>query len=270
MVGRATQSPAGRCAASFQRTDMRRISDPLELLIAGLRDLGPLSDAAEAEVRQLPMEMLVVAPRHDILKQGDRLSECCLIVDGIFVRHTTLRSGQRQILSIHLPRDIPDLHGLAAPATDFSLGALTPARAAFIRHADLHSAMTKAPDLGVLLWRLTLSDAAMLRARLVSVGTRPAYQRVAHFFCETFVRMRALGLADETSFMLPLTQSELGSALGLSAVHVNRTLQQLRRDGVITSRGRYHVFADWRRLREAGDFDEGYLFPMTGQSGTSR
>jgi CRP-like cAMP-binding protein len=245
-------------------------SDPADILVAALRTMGPLSGAAETEVRRLPLQQKTVAPRQNLVSEGDRLTESCLVVEGLFFRYTTLRDGQRQILSIHLPGDIPDLDCLHAPATDFSLGALTAGAVAFVPHAALHNAMLNAPDLGRLFWRLTVADCAMLRARLVSVGRRPAYQRVAHFFCEVFLRMRALDLAEDTGFMLPLTQSELGGALGLSAVHVNRTLQQLRRDGVIVSRGRYHAFTDLQRLQEAGDFNDGYLFPLNGQTAPSR
>jgi CRP-like cAMP-binding protein len=192
------------------------------------------------------------------------------VLDGMFIRHTTLRAGQRQILSVHLPSDIPDLQGLHIPTLDFALAALAPGRVALIPHAELHNAIHRAPDLAALLWRMSLADAAILRSRLASASGRPAYQRIAHFLCEIFVRMRALGLAEETGFVLPITQSDLGNALGLSAVHVNRTLQQLRRDGIIISRARYHTFTDWRRLQEAGDFDDGYLFPSNGQPKVSR
>ncbi len=241
---------------------MNQTADPHELLATRLRAVGPPSGTAEAQAHQLPMRVLHVPPRHDVVREDGRLKECCLILDGFFVRHTMVGGDQRQILSFHLPGDMPNLHSLHIPETDFALGALTAGSVALIPQAALRAAIDKAPDLGDLLWRFTFADAAISRAWLASVGRRSAYQRVAHLFCETFMRMRALGLTDEAGFMLPLTQTELADALGLSVVHVNRTLQQLRHEGLIVSRGRYHGFTDWRRLQEAGDFDGSYLFQL--------
>ncbi len=238
---------------------MGRIVDPRERLLTGLRALGSIGDIAVAEASHLPMHVREVGPHHDVLREGDTSDSCCLIVDGLFTRLTMVAGGRRQILSYHLPGDIPDLQGLHYPKIDFSLSALTPGCVAFIAHSALHNAIERAPDLGSLLWRLTLVDAAMLRARIASIGRRSSYQRMAHLICELFVRMRALGLADENGFALPLTQIDLADALGLSAVHVNRTLQQLRHDGVIVSNGRHLAFTDWPRLKAVADFDDGYL-----------
>lgn len=234
--------------------------NPHDRLIAGLRAVGSLSPEDEAAARQLPLRIQPIGPHTDVLREGDRPTECCLILDGFFVRHKSVAGGHRQILSFHMLGDIPDLECLLLPTVHYSLGSLTPGRVAFIPHAALRQTVLAAPELGDLLWRATLLDASILRAWLVSIGRRPAYQRVAHLFCEVFMRMRALGIAEETGFTLPITQMEMADALGLSAVHINRTLQQLRQDGVIVSHGKYHGFTDWDRLSKAGDFDPGYLF----------
>lgn len=99
----------------------------------------------------------------------------------------------------------------------------------------------------------------MFREWLASVGRRSAYQRIAHLLCEVFVRMKAVGLAEELAFTLPITQAELADSLGLSAVHVNRVLQQLRGEGLIRSRGAQTTICDWEGLKRAGDFDANYL-----------
>lgn len=233
---------------------------PHDRLLAGLRSIGAVSSSDEELLRGLPLRMQSVAAHQDVMREGERLSECCLILEGFFCRHTIVSGGQRQILSFHLPGDMPDLASLHLEAADYSLGSLTPGRVAFVPHPALRQIMLQSPTLVDLFWRSTLIDAAIFRAWLASVGGRPAYQRIAHLFCELFVRMRSLGLTEEMGFMLPVSQSELGEALGLSPVHVNRMLQQLRHDGVIVSRGRYHGFTDWARLQKAGDFDSAYLF----------
>lgn len=182
------------------------------------------------------------------------------MLEGFFFRHRLVAGGRRQILSFHLPGELPDLAGMHLTAIDYSLGALTNGHVAYIAHTALRALIARAPAVGDLLWRYTQLEAAIYRAWLASIGCRSAYQRVAHLFCEIYVRMKKLGLAEEMGFVLPLTQTELGEALGLSAVHINRTLQQLRHDGVIVSRGRYHGFFDWERLRRAGEFEANYLF----------
>ena len=233
---------------------------PYERLIRGLQSIGEISSADEALVRELPLRVQPVGAHQDVVREGKKLTECCLVVEGFFCRHKLVDGGQRQILSFHLPGDLPDLLSLHLDTMDYSLGSLVPSQIAFIPHAALRQAMLQSPTLTDLFWRSTLIDAAIFRAWLASVGRRPSYQRIAHLFCEMFVRMRSLGLAEEMGFVLPITQTELGDALGLSAVHVNRTLQQLRQDGVIVSRGRYNSFSDWARLQKAGDFDPSYLF----------
>ena len=238
---------------------MRNHYSPHERLVSGLRTSCKLTGHEERTLRDLPLRVQGIAAHEDVVREGDRPGECTLIVDGFFCRHKIIGDGQRQILSFHLPGDVPDLQTLLIDRLDFSLGALVPSQVAFITHAALREAMEEAPALCSIFWRTTLLDAATSRGWISSIGRRPAYQRMAHLFCELYVRMRALGIAEGGGFQLPMTQIELADALGLSPVHINRTLQQLRRDGVIVSRGKYLGFNDWNRLREAGDFESNFL-----------
>ena len=162
-------------------------------------------------------------------------------------------------MSFHMPGDVPDLQSLQLRVMDHSLGTLTPVVAAFIPHGALRELIRRHPGLGGVFWRDTLIDAAVFREWLTGVGRRSAYTRTAHLVCEVFVRMSSLGLADRDSFQLPLTQVAMADALGLSAVHINRVLQDLRGEGLIASRGRTVVIRDWTGLAKAGDFDAGYL-----------
>ncbi|MFZ2029909.1 MAG: Crp/Fnr family transcriptional regulator [Vitreimonas sp.] len=205
------------------------------------------------------MRVQSVTPRKTIVVADERSATCCLIVEGFFSGHKGVGEGALQITSFHLPGDIPDLQTILFKRADFSVSALTPGVVALIPHIAFHEALAAAPALGHSLWRLSLGATLIGREWLCSVGRRTAYQRMAHLFCELYVRMRALGLAQDSSIQLPLTQAELADALGLSAVHVNRTLQQLRRDGVIECRRNWLVIIDWPRLRDAADFDAGYL-----------
>jgi CRP-like cAMP-binding protein len=230
-----------------------------DALITKLRSIGSLSLDEEAQVRQLPMRVQSVSARQDVVTEGDRPIDCCLVLDGFFFGHKLVNGGERQTLSFHLRGDMPDLQALHVPVMDYSISSLIAGRVAFIAHVALRGAIMRHPGLGDLFWRLTLLDAAIYRAWIASIGRRSASQRIAHLFCEVYTRMKELRFADEAGFTLPMTQEDIGHALGLSAVHVNRSLQQLRGRGVIVSRGRFHGFTDWDRLRQAGDFDPAYL-----------
>jgi CRP-like cAMP-binding protein len=180
-------------------------------------------------------------------------------VDGFAYRYNLTDEGKRQILSFHISGDIPDLQSLHLEVMDHSLATLGPSRLAFIRHADLLSLMHSHPRLGHLLWRDTLIDAAVFRQWMVGLGRRDAHGRIAHLLCELLVRLRAVELVEDHAFELPVTQAELSDALGITTVHVNRVLQDLRGENLITLRGGSLKVLDWEGLQRAGEFDPTYL-----------
>ncbi len=232
---------------------------PLERLITKLETIAVLSAPAKAALGALPLRLAQFEENADIVRQGDRPHECGLIVEGFVCRYKLLGEGQRQIMSFHIPGDIPDLLSLHLRVMDHSLAALTPVVAGFIPHAAVHELVMAVPEVAAVFWRDTLIDSAVFREWLAGVGRRSAHQRIAHVICEVYVRLRSVGLADGESFQLPVTQVELADSLGLSAVHVNRVLQDLRREGLIDYRGRFVVIGDWPGLKARGDFDPDYL-----------
>lgn len=249
--------------------DPRRLGDPMPKpssakaeharLIRKLETIAELSSADREALSRLPLRIELIAENNDIVREGDSPSECCLILDGFVARYKLLGQGQRQIFSFHIPGDIIDLQGLHLEIMDHSLGALTRCRVAFIPHQAISDLIEKQPRLATAFWRDTLIDAAVFREWLAGVGRRSAHQRIAHLFCEVYVRLRAVDLADDLTFDLPITQVELADALGLSSVHVNRVLQDLRREGLIASTATSTRISDWERLKAAGDFDPAYL-----------
>ena len=228
-------------------------------LIAKLESIGTLTREERLAIAALPLRPKQVPENSDIVRDGDAPSESCLLVEGFLCRYKMLPDGGRQILAIHTPGDIPDLQSLQLKVMDHSLGTLTPCRVAFVAHKDLHEITLRYPGITALFWRDTLIDAAIFREWLTGVGRRTAHQRIAHLICEIHVRLKVVGLADNGGFNLPITQAELADSLGLSTVHVNRVLQDLRRDGLIESRGKYLAVNDWRALEAAGGFDPRYL-----------
>ncbi|MFZ2029668.1 MAG: Crp/Fnr family transcriptional regulator [Vitreimonas sp.] len=210
-------------------------------------------------IHSWPLRIQSVEPYQNVVCVGDHLSECCLVIEGFLCRHRTMDSGQRQILSFHISGDLPDLQSLYLDEMDYAFGALTRSMVAFIPHAAVRQGLREEPTLVDLLWRYSLTDTAIFRAWLMNLGRRSAAARIAHLFCELFVRMKAVGIAEEMGFELPLSQTEIADALALSTVHVNRTLQELRHEGVIQSHGKLHRFKDWERLRQIAEFDPRYL-----------
>lgn len=231
----------------------------LDRLIIKLESTGLLSDREKQALGALPFRTRNVAENADLVQQGDRPPESCLVLDGFVCRYKLLGEGQRQIMSFHIPGDIPDLQSLHLEVMDHSIAALTPARVAYIPHTALNELILAHRGLAAALWRETLIDAAVFREWLACVGRRTARQRIAHLICEVYVRLRAVGLVDGDGFELPVTQAELADALGLSSVHVNRVLQDLRKDGMIATSGRHVVVGDWDQLRATGDFEPSYL-----------
>jgi CRP-like cAMP-binding protein len=228
-------------------------------LIRFLETIGEVSAADRALIGQLPLRLKPFQEDTDLVREGDKPSECCLLVEGLACRYKVLGEGQRQILSFHLPGEIPDLQSLHLMVMDHSLGTLTPGVAAYIAHAALNEVLGKSATLTSLCWRETLIDASVFREWLAGVGRRTAHQRVAHLLCELMLRMRALELTHDRTMELALTQAEIADALGLSTVHVNRVLQDLRRDGYISQAGKRLAVRDWPGLKVAGEFDPTYL-----------
>ena len=228
-------------------------------LIRKMETIAVLTEPERAAILALPLRIKDFSEDTDLVREGDAPLECCLIVEGFVCRYKLLGQGQRQIFSFHLPGDIADLQCLQLAVMDHSVGSLVPGRCAYIPHAALRDLTDRFPGIAAAFWRDTLMDAAVFREWLAGVGRRTAHQRIAHLICEVCTRLRSLKLIDDHVFDLPVTQAELGDSLGLSTVHVNRVLQDLRRGGLITSKGRRIVIEDWARLQEAGDFDPAYL-----------
>ena len=228
-------------------------------LIRKLESTFVLSDDEKAALENMPMHVQDLRADQDIVREGDRPSRSCLVLDGYAATYKMTGDGKRQIMDFHIPGDIPDLQSLHLKVLDNSLGTLTQCRVGFIQHEVLRDLCRRYPRLNDALWRQTLIDAAIFREWMANIGRRDAYNRIAHLFCEWVVRLRTVGLVRDHTCELPMTQSELGDAMGISTVHVNRVLQELRGDGLISLRGSTLRVLDWEQLTQVGDFDPTYL-----------
>ena len=185
-----------------------------------------------------------------------------LLADGFAARTKDLSDGTRQIMEVHVAGDFTDLHGFPLKRLDHDIAALSPATIAWVPHAALRQITEGEPHLTRLLWLSTLLDAAIQRERILSIGRRPALARIAHLFCELRVRLGAVGLADEGGYALSLTQTELADATGLTPVHVNRMLRELRELGCLTFRNGRVTYGDMARLIDLAEYDPAYLDAM--------
>ena len=194
------------------------------------------------------------------MRNGTELHESILLLDGWLGRVKDLHSGQRQIAELHVPGDFADLHGFTLKRLDHDVITLCKCRIALVPHERLKEMTERHPHLTRLYWLMTNIDAAIHREWTLSLGRRSAQSAMAHLFCELFVRLGIVGLTENNSFEFPLTQAELGECLGLTAVHVNRTLQQLRRLDVVDLQSRRATIHDHTRLKEIAEFDDDYLY----------
>jgi CRP-like cAMP-binding protein len=200
-----------------------------------------------------------VEAREDVVTQGEPVTMVNLFGAGWGYRYKTLEDGRRQIVALLLPGDVCDLNVFTVRHTDHSIAALTSARLSEISQQGFDVLMSAHPRIRHALWWEQLVAAAIQREWAINLGQRTAFERLAHLFCETFIRLQTVGLTQGDRCEFPLTQNELGEAAGLSTVHVNRTLQELRAANLIVLKDRVLRIPDLPALEEAALFDRAYL-----------
>jgi CRP-like cAMP-binding protein len=224
-----------------------------------LRKRDEVSTAEESAIRGLVAEVRDYDADKTIIRRGQKLSESLLLVSGWLARVKQLPEG-RQITEIHVAGDFADLHGFTLKRLDHDLMTVTQSRIAVVPHDRIQQLTERFPHIGRLYWFTTNMDAAIHREWTVSLGRRSALQRMAHLFCELLVRLEIVGLTDGSSYEFPLTQLELSECLGLTPVHVNRTLQELRRRELIELQSRRVTILDLDALRSLAEFNPDYLY----------
>lgn len=241
-------------------------------LISKLEAHGVLPAADRELLGRMLHDVRTFASRHDVIRAGDAPDFVHLMIEGWACRYAIVRGGGRQITALLMPGDFCDLHITILGQMDHSIGALGPARIAFINRA-LMDEVAQRPALTRALWWAGLVDEGVLRAWIVNLGRRNALERVAHLVCELHARAAAVGIIRDRRFALPLTQEDLGDALGLTPVHVNRVLRTLRESGLMTFTNHQIVVDDIVGLRKVGDFDSRYLHLLddraAGDSGSA-
>lgn len=215
-------------------------------------DIHALERAA-AEVRTLPA-------RSTLIREGDIVTMSTYLVEGFMCRYLDDRKGERQLVAVHVPGDFVDLHGYPLKRLDHDVATITQCKIAQVPHARLDEIMAERPGMSKLLWFSTLLDAAMHREWIFRLGRFEAIKRLGHFFCEIEAKLRAVGLSDGSTFPLPMTQTDLAEACGLTSVHVNRMLRELREMGLMSVGANIATIVDRPALYRLSEFDPSYLY----------
>ena len=231
----------------------------IEKLLLKLRLRDDVSPAEERILRELVESTCDVAANRAVVREGETLNVSVLLLEGLMCRYRDLKDGARQMSELHVAGDFVDLHGFTLKRLDHNVMTLTPCRIAFVPHERLRRVTEEQPHLTRLLWFSTTLDAALHREWVMSLGRRSAIARLAHLFCELKVRLEIIGLTDGLAYDLDLTQTTVAECLGLTPVHVNRTLKQLRQTGAVEFRSGRVTIHDWDRLAAIADFDPDYL-----------
>ena len=204
-----------------------------------------------------------IASRKIIVRREEPVDSSMLLLEGIACRYKNDREGRRQLVATHVPGDFIDLHGFVLGHLDHDIATIGSVKVAVFRHQALKSMTERLPYLTQFLWLSTLLDAAMHREWIFRLGRLGADGRVAHLLCELYVRFAMVGLVEDGTFALPMTQPDLAEATGLTGVHVNRVLRTLReRDLAIVDKRKVRVL-DWHGLASLGEFVSTYLYGST-------
>ena len=238
---------------------MLEIGRPYRTLLLKLDRLVGLSAEEMTSISNLPLMVRNLSGHEQHIFPGTVSADCCLVLDGYLYEHQPVVGHGRQIMHLHVPGDIVGLHAAYLGLQNNCVASLGPAVVAFFPSRSLSELLGAFPRLQSALWKLILLEGAMLRERIVSTSRRDAVSRVAHLICELVRRLQAVGLASNYSISIPWTQADVADLTGISTVHANRVVRELRRLGVVeweTKRVRIH---DWETLMRIAGFSDAYL-----------
>ena len=232
----------------------------IERHLLKLRARAPVGEDEEQAIRDAVGEVRTYPADHVVIRAGQRIEASTLLLDGIMCRYKDLSEGQRQITELHVSGDFVDLHSFTLKRLDHNIMTLTPCRVAMVPHEKLGQITERFPHLTRLYWFTTNMDAAIHREWELSLGRRTALSRIAALFCEMRLRLEVVGMTEGETYALPLTQTDLAECLGLTPIHVNRTLKELREQGLVQFKSGRVTILDWDRLRDVAEFDPAYLY----------
>jgi CRP-like cAMP-binding protein len=233
--------------------------NPLRLLLRQFELHSPLGEIARQGILDLPFQLKSLETGAYLVREGDRPMTCAVLIAGHAYRQKETSDGLRQIVSIHIPGEALDLQQLALAVADHSVQMLTRGEVAVIEQAHIRRLMAAEAEVAHAVLTAVLVEGSIFREWVLNVGRRNARTRMAHLLCEFALRMEKSGLAGDAGFELPITQEQLADAVGLTPVHVNRTLKAMEAAGLITRNKRIIAFPSWQKMRDVADFNQRYL-----------
>lgn len=225
-----------------------------------LRARDRISAGEEAVIRAGVREVVRIPADRIVVRARQALDTSTILLSGIAARQKVMRDGKRQITELHVAGDFIDLHGFTLKYLEHDIATLTECTFAAVPHAHLEQMTERHPRLTRIYWFGTNLDAAIHREWEMSLGSRSAIARMAHLFCELCARLDIVGLVQGNSYRLPISQQELSEMLGITPVHANRTLQQLRKQGLMEFARGIVTINDLIALKRVGEFDAAYLY----------
>ena len=218
-----------------------------------------LSAKEQEAVLELSSNARQFSARHDLIRPGQKVEHTTLVEHGLVGRFDAMRDGGRQLTALYVRGDMCDIHSVVSPVAGWGLMAMTASTVLQVPHEELRALAVKYPAIGFALWRDTTADASILAKWVGNLGRKDARRRLAHLVCEMGIRTEVADLGRRDDFTLDMSQELIADAVGMTSVHVNRTLQDLRRTGVLSTSGRQIRVADWQRLVAVAEFDPIYL-----------
>jgi CRP-like cAMP-binding protein len=232
---------------------------PITSFIRTLETAVKFSHEEEQALRKLPIRETEIKAGQDIVREGDQPTRVCFVIAGMACTSRMITTGRRQIFNFHMTGDAPDLLSLHLDVLDHTISTIATSRVGFIHHDAIKEVCSKHPRITAALWRHTLIDSAIFRTWMANIGQKNARARISHLLCEMFLRSEAIGLAKDSAIAFPIKQVDIADALGLSVVHVNRVVQELRSEGLIAWGNGTLDILKWQSLQEEGDFAPEYL-----------
>ena len=233
-------------------------------MVRKLEQWHPLTVNERAAILDLPHLVRDLKAHQYVVWDGDKPQHACLMLSGFAFRHKLAGNGSRQILSIHMRGDILDLQNSLLGTADHNVQMITEGALALIPIQAVVDLAFRLPAVGMAMWYETLVDGSIFREWILNVGRRDAHSAMCHLLCEFTRRLEAAGLARREGYDLPMTQEQLADAVGLTAVHVNRTLMRLEEEGHIRRDRRVIEIDDWQNLAKVADFQPRYLHFRNG------
>jgi CRP-like cAMP-binding protein len=232
----------------------------IDKLLLKMRRRDDVSAEEETILRAAVSDVREVAADVTVVRADVDLHVSTVLIDGLMCRYKDLGNGERQITELHVPGDFVDLHSFPLKRLDHNVMSLVPSRIALVPHDRILAITETQPHLTRLLWFMTTLDAAIHREWQLSLGRRTSLARVAHVLCELQMRLDIVGLAEGMTYRLPLTQVDLAECLGLTPIHVNRTLRELRSQGLVTFRSKLVSIDNYGGLKRIAEFNPDYLY----------